>query len=80
MDRGVALRFLFSVGDPGEKLQREGAGSALARLMRRGALRIERLADCDHSLSAAWMHEAFWATIVEQLDDDRARGRGVAER
>ena len=64
--RGVALRFLFSVGDPGESLLRVGAGLTLSRLERRGALRIDHLADCDHSLSSAWMHEALWATIVGQ--------------
>lgn len=61
VDRGTALRFVFSVGDPGESLLRVGAGRRLGRRHRRGAVTITYLTDCDHSLSAAWMHEALWA-------------------
>jgi pimeloyl-ACP methyl ester carboxylesterase len=65
---GIALRFLFSTGDPGEALLRDSAGSRLGWLRRRGALRVDRLNGCDHSLSSAWMHEAFYTRLLEYFD------------
>ena len=73
VQRGIALRFLFSDADPGESLLRVGAGTALGRLERRGALRVDHLADCDHSLSSVWMHEALWAWLIRSLDRDPQR-------
>ena len=67
VERGVALRFVFSVGDPGEALLRVGAGRRLARLDARGAVSLTYLADCDHSLSTAWMHEALWTQFARAL-------------
>jgi hypothetical protein len=65
--RGVALRFIFSVGDPGEALLRAAAGRTLGKLEARGAISITHLEGCDHSLSSAWMHEALWARIQRIL-------------
>jgi len=62
--RGVAVRFLFSVGDPGEALLRRGAGRTLARLERRGAVSVRHLPECDHSFSRGWMREALWARLA----------------
>lgn len=67
VQRGAALRFVFSVGDPGESLLRVGAGRRLGRLDRRGAVSLTYLTDCDHSLSAAWMHEALWAQFSRAI-------------
>jgi alpha-beta hydrolase superfamily lysophospholipase len=67
VERGAALRFVFSVGDPGEALLRVGAGRRLGRLDDRGAVSLTYLADCDHSLSAAWMHEALWAQFSRAI-------------
>jgi hypothetical protein len=61
--REVSVRFIFSVGDPGEALLRRGAGRTLGRLMRRGALSVTHVADCDHSFSRAWMREALWRAL-----------------
>ena len=66
--RGTALRFVFSVGDPGEALLDDGAGWALARLERRGAIRMAHLPDCDHSLAASWMHELLWRELTDGLE------------
>jgi len=66
--RGVALRFVFSEGDPGEALLRAGVGSRLRRLERKGVLRVDHLPGCDHSLSLSWMHEALWRLLVRSLD------------
>jgi alpha-beta hydrolase superfamily lysophospholipase len=63
--RGIALRFVFSEGDPGEALLRSGTGSRLGWLARKGRLRIDTLTSCDHSLSCAWMHEALWRLLTE---------------
>jgi hypothetical protein len=65
--RGVRVRFVFSVGDPGEALLRRGAGRALGRLTRRGALSVTHVADCDHSFSRAWMREALWGALDVRL-------------
>lgn len=66
--RGVALRFVFSAGDPGEALLREGAGWVLPALQRRGLLRVSYLPDCDHSLSAWWMRELLWDELLRGLE------------
>jgi hypothetical protein len=65
--RGVPVRFVFSVGDPGEVLLRRGAGRTLGRLARRGALSVTHVPDCDHSFSRAWMREALWSALDVRL-------------
>ena len=65
--RGVAVRFVFSVGDPGEALLRAGAGRRLAVLLESGAVELVHLSDCDHSLSSAWMHESLWVRFSRML-------------
>jgi pimeloyl-ACP methyl ester carboxylesterase len=65
--RGTTLRFVFSVGDPGEALLDDGAGWTLARLERRRAISLTHLPDCDHSLSSAWMHELLWRELSRAL-------------
>ena len=66
--RGVTVRFVFSVGDPGEALLRVGAGRRLDRLIAAGSVRLSFLPGCDHSLSSAWMHEALWSRFAAALD------------
>lgn len=61
------LRFIFSVGDPGETLLRSGAGSMLRRLEQQGRITVSHLPDCDHSFSSAWMHEALWRELARGL-------------
>jgi alpha/beta superfamily hydrolase len=65
--RRVGVRFVFSVGDPGEALLRRGAGRTLGRLARRGALSVTHVPDCDHSFSRAWMREALWSALDVRL-------------
>ena len=65
---GTALRFVFSAGDPGEALLEAGAGWTLSRLQRRGRVRMAHLLNCDHSLSAAWMHEVLWRELLQGLE------------
>ena len=65
--RRVPVRFVFSVGDPGEALLRRGAGRTLGRLARRGALSVTHVPDCDHSFSRAWMREALWSALDVRL-------------
>ncbi len=67
VERGTSLRFIFSVGDPGESLLRVGSGRRLAQLDAAGALTLDYLPDCDHSLSSAWMHEALWQPFARAL-------------
>ena len=68
VEGGVALRFIFSAGDPGEALLREGAGRRFAQLTAQGAVTLANLADCDHSLSSSWMHEALWEQFSRGLE------------
>lgn len=65
--RGVAIRFVFSVGDPGEALLTEGAGRAAKSLTATGAMTLDHLALCDHSLSVSWMHERLWQVLERRL-------------
>lgn len=66
--RGTAIRFVFSTGDPGEALLSVGAGWVLPRLERRRRLDIAHLPNCDHSLSASWMHELLWREFLRGLE------------
>lgn len=65
--RGIAIRFVFSLGDPGESLLRSGAGSALSSLARSGKLSIAHLPGCDHSLSMSWMRRLLWRELDRAL-------------
>jgi alpha-beta hydrolase superfamily lysophospholipase len=67
--RGVRLRFVFSVGEPGEALLRAGAGRTLTKLQATGALSISHLANCDHSLTSTWMQEFAWSQLYPTLDE-----------
>ena len=68
VDRGLAVRFVFSAGDPGEALLRVGAGWVLPRLHRHGLVRVVHLPNCDHSLSAWWMRELLWEELLRGLE------------
>lgn len=61
--RGIRVRFIFSEGEPGEALLREGAGRGLVRMLRAGTVTIAHLPSCDHSLTVSWMHEALWRAL-----------------
>ncbi len=50
--RGVAVRFVFSVGDPGHALLMQQGGSAARRLLARGALAIDLVPDATHIFDA----------------------------
>jgi dienelactone hydrolase len=50
---GIALHFVFSVGDPGEELLRTEAGALVGRLRRTGALVVRHVADADHTFTGA---------------------------
>lgn len=54
VERGVAMEFIFSSGDPGEMLLREGAGWTLGRLVRTGKIRIQRIDGPNHSFTPVW--------------------------
>lgn len=68
-ERGIRVRFVFSRGDPGELLLREGSGGTLGQLERKGALTIAHLEDCDHALSRAWMRDEFTRWFREALHE-----------
>jgi pimeloyl-ACP methyl ester carboxylesterase len=66
--RKVAVRFVFATGDPGEPLLELQAGSSLARLLRNGRLRIQRVDGPDHSFTPVWSHEVLAAILDMELD------------
>ncbi|MEW6703569.1 MAG: alpha/beta fold hydrolase [Pseudomonadota bacterium] len=68
---GTQLHFVFSTSDPGEELLRTEAGIAATRLLRDGALSIDRIEDADHTFST----EAARGRVVEVLS---ARVLGAA--
>lgn len=57
--RGVAIRFLFSAGDPGIELLREQAGPVVERLRRTGRLEIVEIAGADHTFTPLRVQEDF---------------------
>ena len=65
--RGTRVRFVFSEGDPGERLLQDGAGSVLRKRVESGEVHVEHLPNCDHSLSCSWMQEMLWAALSTSL-------------
>jgi hypothetical protein len=51
------LLFIFADGEPGLELLRGGGGSVVARLQRRGALRIETVEGADHTFTPHWSRQ-----------------------
>jgi alpha/beta superfamily hydrolase len=49
--RGVALRFVFATGDPGEALLRATGGRTVGRLEKAGALHIAHIEGADHDFT-----------------------------
>ena len=66
--RGVALRFIFAEGDPGQKLLAEQGGPAVAKLVSSGQLRIRVIADTDHTFTARWSHPLLLDAISAALE------------
>jgi hypothetical protein len=54
--RRVPVHFLFATGDPGRELLSLQAGSALAPLLRRGAITIDEIDGPDHTFTPLWSH------------------------
>jgi alpha-beta hydrolase superfamily lysophospholipase len=68
IDRGVALRFIFATGDPGESLLRSQGGSLVRRLLRERRLRIRRIEGPDHSFTRVWTHDLLTQALEQELD------------
>lgn len=66
--RGVAVRFIFSAGDPGETLLREGAGWTLGPLLHTGRVRIRRIEGPNHSFTPVWSQVALAEALDQALD------------
>lgn len=66
--RGIALRFVFVSGDPGDELLRVQAGSALRRLLRRQLVQIRRIEGPDHTFTPVWSHDVLIATLEAALE------------
>ncbi|HMC55214.1 MAG TPA: alpha/beta hydrolase [Gemmatimonadaceae bacterium] len=65
--RAVGLRFVFSVGDPGEDLLRLEGGGMVRRLMRQRKLTIERIAGPNHAFTPRWSHHALRQVLEREL-------------
>jgi hypothetical protein len=66
--RKVALRFLFSGGDPGLALLRAQGGATVERLRRRGQLAIDVIEGPDHTFTPVWSHAPLIATLIDLFD------------
>jgi alpha-beta hydrolase superfamily lysophospholipase len=65
--RGVDQCFVFTKGDPGERLLAEQAGSALPTLEREGVLAVEVIDGPDHTFTPVWSHEPLVATLSKAI-------------
>lgn len=70
----VGLRFVFASNAPGHTLLQQQSGRALARLIARGGVAIEFVADADHTFTQADARER----LVRVLDAAVQRVSGVA--
>ncbi len=66
--RGVALRFIFAEGDPGQKLLAEQGGPVVPKLISRGQLGIRVIPDTDHTFTARWSHPLLLDAISAALE------------
>jgi len=66
--RGVALRFIFAEGDPGQQLLAEQGGSVVRRLAAGGKLGVRIIPGTDHTFTARWAHPVVLDAICEALD------------
>jgi hypothetical protein len=66
--RGVAIRFVFVAGDPGDELLRVQAGSALKRLLGRQLVQIRRIEGPDHTFTPVWSHDVLITALESALD------------
>jgi pimeloyl-ACP methyl ester carboxylesterase len=64
---GTQLHFVFSQGDPGEDLLRTEAGATVGRLQKRGALKIHRMPDADHTFTGFGARTRFAALLTSML-------------
>jgi len=65
--RAVGLRFVFSVGDPGEDLLRLEGGGMVRRLLRQRKLTIQRIAGPNHAFTPRWSHHALRQVLEREL-------------
>ncbi|PXW98124.1 hypothetical protein C7444_103220 [Sphaerotilus hippei] len=63
----IRLRFVFSVGDPGEALLRAQAGSRVRALERLGRLEIQHITDADHTFTRRERREQLVAVVQSWL-------------
>lgn len=66
--RGVALRFIFAEGDPGQQLFAEQGGSVVPRLAAGGQLGVRIIPGTDHTFTARWAHPVLLDAICAALD------------
>lgn len=66
--RGVALRFIFAEGDPGQQLLAEQGGSVVPRLVAGGQLAVRIIPGTDHTFTARWAHPIMLDAICAALD------------
>jgi pimeloyl-ACP methyl ester carboxylesterase len=69
--RGACLTFILAESDPGYALLREGGGAVVPRLIRRGALRVERFGGPDHTFTARWTHPPLLDLLTAALTSRR---------
>ena len=66
--RNIAVRFLYSAGDPGVTLLEDQAGATVAKLHRRGQLVIDVIEGADHTFMPLWSQSLFIAKLAAHFD------------
>lgn len=67
--KGVALRFIFAAGDPGEALLVEEGGSVVPRLITARHLEIRTIHGADHTFTARWVQPLFVDAVCRSLGE-----------
>lgn len=60
---GIALRFVFSVGEPGIDMLRQQSAGALEDMVQRGAVSIDYITEADHTFTRMDARERLMATL-----------------
>ncbi len=67
----VRISFVFGAREPGLDLLRLQGGSAVGKLLRKGALEISIIENTDHTFTAAWAQRAICRLLDEKLSGAR---------
>ena len=66
---GIGLQFVFAAQDPGVELLRNQGGATARKLVERGVLRVESIADADHTFTDSTRRQQLVSVLERALCD-----------